>query len=159
MPTWSMNLYVAVCGSFRLGRCRVRRKLWLQVWYLNAPMLGGGGLFLWDWLVWHILLRLCTYTHSKTLKADQSPVEKKKFWKIRRICQPNQSRKITPSPQHRSIKVPHLQSQFPPNFIPTQPERSTPFYLQIHWPNRHPTKFSLIEARKIMMRSEHHHAV
>ena len=33
-----------------------------------------------------------------------------------------------------------------------------PSYLQIHWPNRHPTKFSLTKAHKMMMRSQHHHA-
>jgi len=42
MSTGSMNLYVAGCGSSRLGRCRVRRKLWLQVWYHICSYAGGG---------------------------------------------------------------------------------------------------------------------
>jgi len=40
-----------------------------------------------------------------------------------------------------------------------EPERSTPSYVQIHWPNRHPIKLSLAKACKIMMRSQHHQAV
>jgi len=35
-----------------------------------------------------------------------------------------------------------VQSQFPPNPTPTQPERSTPSYLLVHWPNRHPTNLA-----------------
>jgi len=31
-----------------------------------------------------------------------------------------------------AYKIPHLQSQFPPNPTPTQPERFTLSYLQIH---------------------------
>ena len=46
------------------------------------------------------------------------------------ICQTNQSRK--PPPNIGAYKIPHLQSQFPPNPKPTQPEKSTPSYLQIH---------------------------
>jgi len=65
-----------------------------------------------------------------------------------RKCQTNQFHK-PPPPNIGTYKIPHLQSQFPPNPTPTQPERSTPSYLQIHWRNRHPTKLSLTKARKM----------
>jgi len=104
----------------------------------------------------HTHTRTHTRTQSKTLEADQPPAENKKFRRIRRRCQTNQSR----NPPHiRAYKIPHLKSQFPPNPTPTQPERSTPSYIQIHWPNRHPVKFSLTKARNTMVRSQHHHAV
>jgi len=67
------------------------------------------------------------YIQSKTqlqLEADQPPAENKKFRRIRRRCQTNQTRK--PPPNIEAYKIPHLQSQFPPNPTPTQPERSTP---------------------------------
>ena len=47
------------CRSFRLGRCRVRRKLWLQVWYLVCSYVEGW--FLRAWLFWHLLLILRNY--------------------------------------------------------------------------------------------------
>jgi len=102
---------------------------------------------------------LRTRTHSKTLEADQPRAENKKFRRIRRRCKTNQSQPTHPPPNIGAYKTPHLQSQFPPNLTPTQPERSTPSFLQIHWPNRHPTKFSLTKARKMMTTSQHHHAV
>jgi len=37
-------------GSFRLGRCRVCRKLWLQVLYLSCR---GWFLWVWLWVRWH----------------------------------------------------------------------------------------------------------
>ena len=39
-----MDLQVAGCGcgSYWLGRCGVRRNLWLQVWYLICSYVGGG---------------------------------------------------------------------------------------------------------------------
>ena len=89
-------------------------------------------------------------------KYRPTHAENKKFRRIRRRYQTNQSRN---TPNIRAYKIPQLQSQFPSNPKPTQPERSTPSYLQIHWPNRHSTKFSLTKARKMTMRSHHHHAV
>jgi len=41
--------------------------------------------------------------------------ENKKFRRIKRRCQTNQSRKNHPLPQNRAYKIPHLQSKFPPN--------------------------------------------
>ena len=72
-----------------------------------------------------------TRTRSKTLEADQPPTKNKKFLRIRRRCQTNQSL-INRPPNIGAYEIPHLQSQFPPNPTPTQLERSTPSYLQIH---------------------------
>ena len=99
----------------------------------------------------------CFLSWSKDSGGRPTPRREQKFRRIRRRYQTNQSRK--PPPNIGAYKIPHLQSQFHPNPTPTQPVRSTPSYLHIHWPNRHPTKLSLTKARKIMMRSQHHHAV
>ena len=42
-----MDLQVAGCGcgSYWLGRCGVRRSLWLQVWYLICSYVGGNILY------------------------------------------------------------------------------------------------------------------
>ena len=58
-----------------------------------------------------------------------TPRRGQKFRRIRRRYYTNQSRN---PPNIGAYKIPHLQSQFPPNPTSTQPERSTTTYLQIH---------------------------
>ena len=55
---------------------------------------------------------------GKTLETDKSPAGNKKFRRIMRRCQTNQSRKNHPIPNIGAYKIPHLQSQFPPNHTP-----------------------------------------
>ena len=57
------------------------------------------------------------HTHTHTYKKSggrPNPAESKKFRRIRRRCQTNQSRKNHPT-NIGAYKIPHLQSQFPPN--------------------------------------------
>jgi len=96
-------------------------------------------------------------THSKTLEADHPLAENKKFRRIRRRCQTNQSHKPPPTLEHIRYHT-----------------CSHSFLLTLHLPNRKdphpatyqfidaidiPPKISLTKAHKMMMRSQHHHAV
>jgi hypothetical protein len=108
--------------------------------------------------IWNKMRQAYAQAHtSKPWRQTKPRAENKKFRRIRR-CQTNQSRKNHPSPPNKGAYR-YIPSQVAPNPTLTHPERSTPSYQQIHWPKRHPTKLSLTKARKVMMRSEHHHAV